>query len=172
MRTPAPSSAFTSVANLTVLLETGERLISRDRQQTRLGRIGGNPIGRLRFVPEAIQESANPLVANGDRRRKDQRRFAHAPQRFQTDYRLPGTWRRDQMKVIVIEVCIEFRQNARLVWPPRVAKLHASGKDLANLPRQTELLDHTPVYAARSSRPAHHACHMPRIALSKFCAKL
>ena len=28
------------------------------------------------------------------------------------------------MKVIVIEMCIEFRENARLIWSPGVAKLH------------------------------------------------
>ena len=78
-------------ANPGVLLEMSQRLIRRDRQQARLGRIGGKPIGRIRFVPEGIQESANPLVADGDSRRKDQRRFVHAAQCFQPDYRLPGT---------------------------------------------------------------------------------
>ena len=85
------------------------------------------------FVPEAIQETAQPLVANGDRWRKDQRRFVHAPQCFQTDNGLAGTWRRDQMKVIVIEMGIEFRENARLVWPPGVAKLDILRKALGEL---------------------------------------
>ena len=119
---------FHQRANLTVLLEMGERLIRRNRQQARLGKIGGEPIGRLRFVPEEIQESANPLVTNGDRRRKDQRRFADAPQRFQANDRFSGTGRGDEMKVIVVEMRIEFRQYARLIRSPGVAKLHTAWK--------------------------------------------
>jgi hypothetical protein len=68
------------------------------------------------------------LIAYGNRRRKDQRRLAHAPQCFQPDYRLSGPGRCDEMEMVVVEVRIEFRQDTRLVWPPRVAKLNALRK--------------------------------------------
>src|SRR4249920_3142005 len=47
------------------------------------------------------------------------------------------------MKVLVLEVCIELRQDARLVRSPRVAKLHALGKGFGKFIRQSKLLTST-----------------------------
>src|SRR5690349_8234593 len=119
-------------ADLAVLFVARQRLIGHDRQEARRGEIGGDPVGCGRFAPEGIQEAADPLIADRDRRCKNQCGLAHAAQRFEADDRLSGARRRDQVKVIVLEMSVEFRQYPRLVGTPGVAELDAIGEATAH----------------------------------------
>jgi hypothetical protein len=115
-------------ADFTPLLVSRQRLIGHHGQQARLGEIGGEPVGRPRFAPEGIEESAPPLVADRDRRREDQGGPSHAQHGFQSDHGLARAGRGDEVKMMVSGMRRKLRQYASLVGSPFVAEPRALRK--------------------------------------------
>ena len=89
------------------------------------------PVGDVgTLIPEQVNESVDPLVADRHRRREDQRRLVQATDHLQAQYGLSRARGRYDMQVIVVEMVFEFRQHPLLVAAPRQAKLDILGKRL------------------------------------------